>query len=85
MTRASAARSARAAGYCATVFVRALALVVLVPVLMYSAVLCLVGVGLLILPHELRLLRGWPTANATGWDGGRRRPRHRPGRTREGA
>ncbi|MFH9355554.1 sensor histidine kinase [Kitasatospora sp. NPDC017646] len=56
-TRASAARSARAAGYCATVFVRALALVVLVPVLMYSAVLCLVGVGLLILPHELRLLR----------------------------
>ncbi|MBB4921642.1 sensor histidine kinase [Kitasatospora kifunensis] len=57
MTRASAARSARAAGYCATVFVRGLALVVLVPVLMYSAVLCLVGVGLLILPHELRLLR----------------------------
>ncbi|GAB2747468.1 sensor histidine kinase [Kitasatospora kifunensis] len=38
-------------------FVRGLALVVLVPVLMYSAVLCLVGVGLLILPHELRLLR----------------------------
>ncbi|MGW2255226.1 sensor histidine kinase [Kitasatospora sp. NPDC001660] len=32
-------------------------LIVLVPVLMYSAVLCLVGVGLLILPHELRLLR----------------------------
>lgn len=57
MTRASAARSARAAGYCATVFGRGLALVVLVPVLMYSAVLCLVGVGLLILPHELRLLR----------------------------
>ncbi|WP_220140241.1 sensor histidine kinase [Kitasatospora acidiphila] len=38
-------------------FVRALALVVLVPVLMYSAVLCLVGLGLLILPLELRLLR----------------------------
>ncbi|NEB10296.1 hypothetical protein G3I32_19630 [Streptomyces coelicoflavus] len=32
-------------------------MVVLVPVLMYSAVLCLVGVGLLVLPLELRLLR----------------------------
>ncbi|MFJ9459715.1 histidine kinase [Kitasatospora sp. NPDC101447] len=38
-------------------FVQALALVVLVPVLIYSAVLCLVGAGLLVLPHELRLLR----------------------------
>ncbi|MGK4580737.1 sensor histidine kinase [Kitasatospora sp. HPMI-4] len=57
MTRASAARSTHAAGYCAAVFVRGLTLLVLVPVLVYSAVLCLVGVGLLILPHELRLLR----------------------------
>ncbi|MFI1608083.1 histidine kinase [Streptomyces griseofuscus] len=57
MARVSAARSARAAGYCAVTFVRGLTLVVLVPVLMYSAVLCLVGVGLLVLPLELRLLR----------------------------
>ncbi|MGV9267564.1 histidine kinase [Kitasatospora sp. NPDC003701] len=57
MTRAGVARSARAAGYCTTVLVHALALVVLLPVLLYSAVLCLVGVGLLVLPHELRLLR----------------------------
>ncbi|MFJ8477247.1 histidine kinase [Kitasatospora sp. NPDC094011] len=56
-TRARAARSARAAGYCATVLGQALALAVLVPVLIYSAVLCLVGAGLLVLPHELRLLR----------------------------
>ncbi|MER7667405.1 histidine kinase [Kitasatospora sp. NPDC096128] len=55
--RAGAALSARAAGYCAAVLVRGLALVVLVPVLAYSAVLCLVGPGLLVLPHELRLLR----------------------------
>ncbi|MEU5599953.1 sensor histidine kinase [Streptomyces sp. NPDC020298] len=53
----SAARSAHAAAYCAIAFVRGLTLVVLVPVLMYSAVLCLVGVGLLVLPLELRLLR----------------------------
>ncbi|MGW2812963.1 histidine kinase [Streptomyces sp. NPDC001415] len=38
-------------------FIRGLTLVVLVPVLMYSAVLCMVGVGLLVLPFELRLLR----------------------------
>ncbi|MEU4116617.1 sensor domain-containing protein [Kitasatospora sp. NPDC028055] len=38
-------------------FVRGLALLVLVPVLLYSAALCLVGVGLLVLPPELRLLR----------------------------
>ncbi|WP_208614372.1 sensor histidine kinase [Streptomyces yokosukanensis] len=57
MARMSASRSVRAAGYCAVVFVRGLTLVVLVPVLMYSAVLCLVGVGLLVLPLELRLLR----------------------------
>ncbi|MFI8457037.1 sensor domain-containing protein [Kitasatospora sp. NPDC085464] len=50
-------RSAHATGYCAGAFVRGLALVVLVPVLLYSAVLCLVGVGLLVLPPELRLLR----------------------------
>ncbi|MER7843992.1 histidine kinase [Kitasatospora sp. NPDC096077] len=56
-TRARAARSARAAGYCATALGQALALAVLVPVLIYSAVLCLVGAGLLVLPHELRLLR----------------------------
>ncbi|MFJ4183637.1 histidine kinase [Kitasatospora sp. NPDC089509] len=56
-TWARAARSARAAGYCATVLGQALALAVLVPVLVYSAVLCLVGAGLLVLPHELRLLR----------------------------
>ncbi|MEV7600698.1 histidine kinase [Kitasatospora sp. NPDC089797] len=55
--RARTARAARAAGYCAAVLGRALALVVLVPVLIYSAVLCLVGLGLLVLPHELRLLR----------------------------
>jgi signal transduction histidine kinase len=55
--RVSAARSARAAGYCAGAFVRGSVLIVLVPVLMYSAVLCLVGVGLLVLPLELRLLR----------------------------
>nr|BFD80713.1 sensor histidine kinase [Streptomyces sp. Xyl84] len=55
--RVSAARSARAAGYCAGVFARGPALLVLVPVLVYSAVLCLVGVGLLVLPLELRLLR----------------------------
>ncbi|MFH8442497.1 histidine kinase [Streptomyces sp. NPDC018026] len=53
----STARSARAAGYCATAFVHGLALIVLVPVLIYSAVLCLVGIGLLVLPFELRLLR----------------------------
>ncbi|MFF4820921.1 sensor histidine kinase [Kitasatospora sp. NPDC001309] len=56
-SRAGAARSARAAGYCAAVFARGLALLVLVPVLLYSAALCLVGVGLLVLPPELRLLR----------------------------
>ncbi|KIF07739.1 hypothetical protein PL81_00240, partial [Streptomyces sp. RSD-27] len=55
--RERASRSARAAGYCAGVAVRGLALVVLVPVLVYSALLCLVGVGLLVLPLELRLLR----------------------------
>ncbi|MEV5877364.1 sensor histidine kinase [Streptomyces sp. NPDC052101] len=57
MARASGVRSAHAAGYCAVACVRGLTLVVLVPVLMYSAVLCLVGVGLLVLPLELRLLR----------------------------
>ncbi|MFE9552549.1 sensor domain-containing protein [Streptomyces sp. NPDC006703] len=57
MDRVSAARSARAARYCAGAFGRGLALIVLVPVMMYSAVLCLVGVGLLVLPLELRLLR----------------------------
>ncbi|MEV5988515.1 sensor histidine kinase [Streptomyces sp. NPDC052051] len=57
MARVSAVRSARAAGYCAVAFVRGLPLIVLVPVLMYSALLCLVGVGLLVLPLELRLLR----------------------------
>ncbi|MFI0938651.1 histidine kinase [Streptomyces sp. NPDC021020] len=53
----SAPKSARAAGYCAVTFLRGLLLVVLVPVLVYSAVLCLVGLGLLVLPVELRLLR----------------------------
>ncbi|WP_338105961.1 sensor histidine kinase [Streptomyces coelicoflavus] len=53
----SATRTAHATGYCAGAFVRGLTMVVLVPVLMYSAVLCLVGVGLLVLPLELRLLR----------------------------
>ncbi|MFD9792012.1 histidine kinase [Streptomyces sp. NPDC059070] len=57
MARTHALRSARAAGYCATASARGLALVILVPVLLYSAVLCLVGVGLLVLPLELRLLR----------------------------
>ncbi|MFJ5921236.1 histidine kinase [Kitasatospora sp. NPDC092948] len=54
---AVAARSARATGYCTAVFVRGLALIVVVPVLVYSSVLCLVGLGLLVLPYELRLLR----------------------------
>ncbi|WP_280919280.1 sensor domain-containing protein [Streptomyces sp. SPB4] len=55
--RTYVSRSARAAGYCAIVAVRGLALVVLVPALAYSSVLCLVGVGLLVLPPGLRLLR----------------------------
>ncbi|MFJ1792979.1 sensor histidine kinase [Kitasatospora griseola] len=38
-------------------FGRGLTLIVLVPVLVYSSVLCLVGLGLLVLPYELRLLR----------------------------
>jgi putative sensor protein len=50
-------RSARAAGYCAGAALRGLAMVVLLPVLIYSAVLCLIGLGLLVLPTELRLLR----------------------------
>ncbi|WP_198520468.1 histidine kinase [Kitasatospora sp. CB02891] len=56
-TRAVAARSARATGYCAALLGRGLALIVLVPALVYSSVLCLVGPGLLVLPYELRLLR----------------------------
>ncbi|RPF43617.1 signal transduction histidine kinase [Streptomyces sp. Ag109_G2-6] len=56
-TRTYVSRSARAAGYCAIAAAHGLALVVLIPVLVYSAVLCLVGVGLLVLPLELRLLR----------------------------
>ncbi|MFI9782832.1 histidine kinase [Kitasatospora sp. NPDC051984] len=56
-TLAVAGRSARAAGYCAASFGCGLALIVLVPVLVYSSVLCLVGLGLLVLPYELRLLR----------------------------
>ncbi|MFE1790906.1 histidine kinase [Streptomyces sp. NPDC059525] len=58
-------RSARAARYCATVAARGLALIVLVPVLVYSAVLCLVGVGLLVMPFELRLLRRLADAERT--------------------
>ncbi|MFD8145319.1 sensor histidine kinase [Streptomyces sp. NPDC059708] len=55
--RTYVARSARAAGYCAVTAGRGLALVVLVTVLVCSAVLCLAGVGLLLLPPGLRLLR----------------------------
>ncbi|MFE3525595.1 histidine kinase [Streptomyces sp. NPDC059161] len=58
-------RSARAAGYCAAVSAHGVVLVVLVPVLVYSAVLCLVGVGLLVLPLELRLLRRLADAERT--------------------
>ncbi|MFJ8162490.1 histidine kinase [Streptomyces sp. NPDC096136] len=58
-------RSARAARYCATVAARGLALILLVPVLVYSAALCLIGVGLLALPFELRLLRRLADAERT--------------------
>ncbi|WP_253777502.1 sensor histidine kinase [Goodfellowiella coeruleoviolacea] len=48
----------RAAGwYCAVTFAVGLGCLVLFPVLLYSTALCLVGLGLLVLPPELRLLR----------------------------
>ncbi|RZS44764.1 signal transduction histidine kinase [Herbihabitans rhizosphaerae] len=50
-------RAAHAGGYCARTFVRGLAAMVALPVLLYSAVLCLLGIGLLVLPAELRVLR----------------------------
>ncbi|WP_158888579.1 sensor histidine kinase [Amycolatopsis anabasis] len=45
-----------AAGYCLASFGTGLACMLALPVLLYSAVLCLVGVGLVLLPPELRLL-----------------------------